>query len=185
MAYEHAAAGLPGGGDCLSLVLAGTPADMRAAARERARLEAEVRRELALDDRATDPDAAARAVRDALSRRHECRLPRLPAALVAARAGRGTPAAFGPDDVADYVARPPRAGAPPLPPVLVARGRHDVVASCRGGWRDVFARAAGAQGGAGASYREEVLEGAAHYAHLEQPAQFGALVAAHCFVHDY
>merc|ERR1719162_248278 len=120
---------------------------MRAGRREHARLEDEVRRELDLDHK-MDPDEVNRAVQETLCRRHECRLPQLPDALVAARAGRGT--AFGPDDVVDYVARPPSRGAPPLPPVLAVRGRYDVVtAACGAGWRGVCTGATG-----GTAYRE-------------------------------
>lgn len=158
VAYEYVAAGR-GSGDCLSLALYSTAADFRTSRAECARLEAEVRGELALGFTSScgnsDP-------------------------LRAALAGRGT--AWGPEDVADYVARPPPGGTA-LPPALAVRGQHDfVTAACLGGWRDIFS-----QGGAakGTAYREEVLSGCAHYGHLEDPCAFGDLIGGHCFVHDY
>jgi pimeloyl-ACP methyl ester carboxylesterase len=144
---------------------------------ECSRLEAEVRRDLQLDDR--EPHEASRMVHDRLRKRNDCRTEVMPDSLQAAIENRGT--TFGPEAVSDYVAYPPSSLV--FPPVLLIRGQYDFITdACIEGWRVIFGKDINSRGHA---YREETMENCAHYCHLEDAKRFGDLVKSHIFINDY
>lgn len=177
VAYEYAKSNDVHCSACLSLTLNSTPANMGTSLEECSRLEAEIRRDLQLDDR--EPHEASRMVHDRLRKRNECRTEIMPDSLQAAIENRGT--TFVPEAVSDYVAYPPSSLV--FPPVLLIRGQYDFITdACIEGWRVIFGKDNNSRGHA---YREETMENCAHYCHLEDAIRFGDLVKSHIFINDY
>lgn len=179
VAYEYLAAGLhAGSSDCLSLTLDSTPSNMKTSLEECSRLGEEVKNDLILGD--MNVAEATRLVQDQLRRHFECRLDRMPDSLVTAIEMRGT--VFGPEEVVDYVAHPPSRDSL-MPPVLMIRGQYDFITEkCIEGWREIFSQDSKSRG---IAYREEEMNGCAHYCHLEDAQSFGDLIKSHCFINDY
>jgi len=177
IAYEYAKSNDMHCSTCLSLTLNSTPANMGTSLEECSRLEAEVRREMQLDDK--EPHEASRLVQERLRKRYECRTDEMPDSLQAAIEKRGI--MFGPEAVSDYVAYPPSSLF--FPPVLFIRGQYDFITeACIEGWRDIFGQDSNSRGNA---YREETMENCSHYCHLEDAKSFGDLVKRHIFINDY
>ena len=175
IAYEYTKADQSG--RCLSLILDSTPSSMKTSLDESSRIEDEIKSELSLEE--SKSEDFNRLVHDKWRKRSECRLQEMPDPLVTAIETRGT--TFGPEEVSDYVAHPPREHS--LPPTLLIRGQYDFITEkCVEGWREIFTACSCAKTTA---YREEEMRNCAHYCHLEDAQSFGDLVKSHCFINDY
>ncbi|KAL3774088.1 hypothetical protein HJC23_014015, partial [Cyclotella cryptica] len=186
--------------ECLSLILANAPCNMRMSLEESARLEKELSTELIKDISRSDSDfvvaqdansAASSRTKELLRKRHECRTRVMPEPLANAILNRGTTAWSGPGAVSHYVASLPNVplsscfdpSRNSLPPVLLIRGEFDFITEkCVAGWRKIFCQDPPPRRQA---YREEVMKNCSHYCHLESEEAFASLVNSHCFVNDY
>ena len=184
---------------CMSLILANAPCNMRICLKESSRLQEEITTELSHDlpdveDSSAKEVSFMKSIKETLRKRHECRTQVTPEPLANAIEHRGRSSSWsGPEAVGDYVASMPHPVSPTscvhplninmMPSVLLIRGEFDFITEiCITGWRSIFADGLKSSGMA---YREEVMKNCAHYCHLEDEQSFAELVKSHCFINDY
>ena len=125
LAYEYVKSKLllPSSRQCLSLIIANAPCNMRTSIQESSPLEEEITFELTNDMPITEKEASSKdatftkSIKDILRRRHECRTQVTPEPLVSAIEHRGKNYWSAPEAVINYVA-----SSPPRPRSLVFFG---------------------------------------------------------------
>jgi proline-specific peptidase len=147
--------------ECLSAILSSAPTNVKEVEKEFDRLIQTLLSEPKNNDMTPEE------IEELFRKKHQCRLPEMPAILKDAYANAGT-VWRGTTAISDYVATPPKADASRMPSALILRGEYDFVSEeSVQGWKSAFNTK---------FLRYKTLEGGSHHLMLENGALYGEIV---------